>query len=102
MITSVEGGAQALQVRKVMEETGDVNVYNIAQLAVGLNPMCQISDNMQDSHGAWGTCHIGIGTSANLGGDTHAAMHYDVILRSPTLELDGEAIIRDGEVLVIA
>jgi leucyl aminopeptidase (aminopeptidase T) len=27
-------------------------------------------------------------------------MHYDVILRSPTLELDGEVIMRDGELLV--
>jgi 2,5-dihydroxypyridine 5,6-dioxygenase len=100
-ITDIEGGEQAKTIARIMAEQNDPNVYNIAQLAIGLNPHCKVSDNMQESHGAWGTCHFGIGTSANLGGSTQAAMHYDVILRSPTIELDGEAIMRDGELLVV-
>jgi 2,5-dihydroxypyridine 5,6-dioxygenase len=99
-ITDIQGGEQAQTIARIMAEQKDPNVYNIAQLAVGLNPFCRVSDNMQESHGAWGTCHFGIGTSASLGGGTQAAMHYDVILRSPTIELDGEAIMRDGELLV--
>lgn len=99
-ITDIRGGEQAMLIRRIMADQNDPNVYNIAQLAMGLNPFCRISDNMQESHGAWGSCHFGIGTSASLGGHIKAAMHYDVILRSPTLELDGEAIIRDGNVLV--
>ena len=99
-ITDISGGDQAQTIASIMADQNDTNVYNIAQLAVGLNPFCKVSDNMQESHGAWGTCHFGIGTSANLGGHTKAAMHYDVILRSPTIELDGKAIMRDGELLV--
>jgi 2,5-dihydroxypyridine 5,6-dioxygenase len=99
-ITDIQGGEQAQYIARIMAEQNDPNVYNIAQLAFGLNPFCRVSDNMQESHGAWGTCHFGIGTSASLGGGTQAAMHYDVILRSPTVELDGEVVMRDGELLV--
>lgn len=41
--------------------------------------------------------HIGIGTSANLGGTTKAAAHFDGMMNRPTLRLDGVALLDDGE-----
>lgn len=99
-VVEVTGGAQAQRIARMMAEQGDPNVYNIAQLSFGLNPMCRMQGVMLEDEGVYGTCHIGIGTSSLLGGTVKAKMHYDVILWNPTLELDGRTVLRDGTWLV--
>jgi leucyl aminopeptidase (aminopeptidase T) len=101
-VTSVTGGWQAQRISRQMAELNDPNVYNIAQLSFGLNPLCKMQGVMLEDEGVYGTSHIGIGTSSLLGGTVKAKMHYDVIMWSPTLELDGTVVLRDGEWLVEA
>lgn len=77
---------------------GESSVYSIAQLAMGLNPECRrVTGVMLNDHGCLGTVHIGIGTSANLGGVTKAPIHYDAILLAPTLRLDDALLIEASE-----
>lgn len=96
-IVKVEGGPEADMIAKVWAAMGDASVYNIAQLAVGLNPEVLILSGVwAQDHGAWGTVHIGIGTSTNLGGTTKAASHFDGMMYRPTLTLDGQVILKDG------
>ncbi len=96
-IVKVEGGHEADMIRKVWAEMGDVAVYNIAQLAIGLNPAIPMLTGVwAQDHGAFGTVHIGIGTSANLGGTTKAACHFDGMMYRPTLKLDGRAVLEGG------
>ncbi len=85
-----------------MADQHDINVYNIAQLSFGLNPLCQMQGVMLEDEGVYGTSHIGIGTSSLLGGTVKAKMHYDVIMWNPTLELDGVVVLRDGQWLIDA
>ena len=96
-IVKVEGGHEADMIRKVWAEMGDAAVYNIAQLAVGLNPAIPMLTGVwAQDHGAFGTVHIGIGTSANLGGTTKAACHFDGMMYRPTLTLDGRVVLEAG------
>ena len=84
-------------IRKVWAEMGDAAVYNIAQLAIGLNPAIPMLTGVwAQDHGAFGTVHIGIGTSANLGGTTKAACHFDGMMSRPTLKLDGRVVLEGG------
>ena len=100
-IVKVEGGHEADMIRKVWAEMGDAAVYNIAQLAIGLNPaVCMLTGVWAQDHGAFGTVHIGIGTSANLGGTTKAACHFDGIMYRPTLKLDGRSVLEGGELRI--
>jgi leucyl aminopeptidase (aminopeptidase T) len=99
-IVHVEGGPEADMIRKVWAGLGDVAVYNIAQLAMGLNPQILTLTGRWTDHGALGTVHIGIGTSANLGGATRAVAHFDGTMFRPTLLLDGRPILEDGELKV--
>ena len=69
----------------------------IAQLAFGLNPLCKMSGVMFDDEGVYGTSHIGIGTSTLLGGKIKTKMHFDMLMWKPTLELDGNVVLKDGE-----
>jgi leucyl aminopeptidase (aminopeptidase T) len=96
-IVKIEGGHEADMIRKVWGQMGDAAVYNIAQLAIGLNPaIYMLTGVWAQDHGAFGTVHIGIGTSANIGGTTKAACHFDGMMYRPTLRLDGRAILEDG------
>lgn len=99
-VVDITGGTQANQIAKIMADLNDPAVYNIAQIAIGLNPNANGVDRLLEAHGYLGTGHVGIGTSSNLGGHTRASLHYDCILWHPTVELDGEVIQKDGEVLV--
>ena len=80
-----------------MAAQNDKYVYNIAQFAFGLNSMCtRLTGVMLNDEGVLGTVHIGIGTSANIGGETKAATHFDVIFRNPTVIYDGKLIMENG------
>ncbi|MFH1758769.1 MAG: leucyl aminopeptidase [Pseudomonadota bacterium] len=100
-IYEITGGAQAKAIRDLMAAQNDKYVYNIAQLAFGLNPLCtELTGVMLNDEGVLGTVHIGIGTSSNIGGATKAATHFDVLIRKPTVKFDGKLIVEKGELRV--
>ena len=94
-ITSIEGGNQA----EILSNKNDPNVYNVAELGIGLNPNCRFIGLMLEDEGVYGSCHIGIGTSLNLGGVLKAACHYDLIMTKPTIIVDDVTIMKDGELV---
>ncbi|WP_418282896.1 aminopeptidase [Halorubrum sp. DTA98] len=97
-VISVEGGKEAKTIERVWAEHDDPAVYNIAQLAVGMNPECpEFNGWFSNDHGRYGNVHFGIGTSSNLGGTTRAPVHFDAMMAEPTLELDGEVVVEDGD-----
>lgn len=102
-VVEVRGGHEADRIRRIWAEQNDPNVYNIAQVAVGLNPevpeaIGTLGCNYDE--GAFGTMHIGIGTSTNLGGTVKASTHFDAVMSRPTLVVDDEILIQDGVVLL--
>ncbi len=102
-VREVAGGRQAAFLRDLLAAQDDEWVYNVAQFAIGLNPECRdFTGEMLNDEGVNGTIHIGIGTSANLGGDVQAKTHFDAIIRAPSVWFDGAPVIKDGEILVSA
>lgn len=100
-VTGIDGGAQAHFLRDLLEAQDDRWVYNLAQFAFGLNPDCtDFTGEMLNDEGVDGTVHIGIGTSANLGGSVSAKTHFDAICRAPTVAIDESVVVRDGAVLI--
>lgn len=99
-IISIEGGKQAKQLKQDLEAKKDPNVYNIAEMGVGLNPQCRFMGFMLEDEGVYGSAHIGIGTSITLGGVVKASCHYDLIMRDATIEADGKLLMNEGNVLV--
>jgi len=99
-ITGISGGEQAETLRKSLESRQDPNVFNIAELGVGLNPKCHFTGIMLEDEGVFGSVHIGIGTSITLGGTVKAACHYDLIMTRATIVADGRAILANGELVI--
>jgi leucyl aminopeptidase (aminopeptidase T) len=102
-VTGISGGAQAEFLSDLLAAQHDPWVYNVAQFAFGLNPDCtHFTGEMLNDEGVDGTIHVGIGTSANLGGTVSAKTHFDAIIRDPTVWIDEEPVVRSGEVLLRA
>ena len=100
-VTDIEGGDQAGFLAELLARQEDPWVYNLAQFAFGLNPACtEFTGEMLNDEGVNGTVHIGIGTSANLGGSVSAKTHFDAVTRAPTVWIDEEPVLSDGEILV--
>lgn len=97
MITEITGGIQAKMLKDNLEKQNDPMVYNIAELGVGLNPQARMCGIMLEDEGVFGVVHIGIGTNITLGGKIKAAVHYDLLMYRPTLDLDGNLILKDGQ-----
>ncbi len=99
-IVRVEGGEVATRLRDAWAAMNDPNVYNVAELGIGLNPACRLTGEMLEDEGCWGTVHFGTGTSITLGGKVKAACHYDLLMHKTTIVVDGEPVLEDGELRV--
>ena len=95
-VVDITGGYQASILKTDLEAKKDPNVYNIAELGVGFNPKATMTGIMLEDEAVLGSAHIGLGTSITLGGNVKAAIHYDLVLWRPTIELDGKTVIENG------
>lgn len=73
---------------------------NVAELGVGTNEKAELSPNLLEAEKILGTVHVAFGASAGIGGTVQVPVHIDGVVTRPTLELEGEAIVREGELLV--
>ena len=76
--------------------TGTPGVASVG-ISVAVSAIYMLTGTWAQDHGAFGTVHIGIGTSANIGGTTKAACHFDGMMYRPTIKLDGRVVLEDGE-----
>ncbi len=97
---SITGGIEAERLKKRLEEANTPNAYQIAEVAVGLNPCCRMVGVVNEDEGKYGTCHCALGNNTDMGGLNYAPLHIDMVQWHPTLEIDGELIFKDGVCLI--
>jgi len=100
MITSIEGGSQAQILAENLKSFGTPNVYNVAEVGIGLNPKSRMIGVMLEDEGVFGSVHIGIGSNLTLGGNLKTACHYDVLMWRGTIEIDGRLILENGQLRI--
>ena len=89
-------GTHAAELEKMLRGVGD-EAYNLAELGIGTNSKARLIGNVLEDEKVFGTCHIALGDNSTFGGKVRAGVHLDGILLSPTLKLDGRAILKDGK-----
>ena len=97
-LTSARGG-QGMAFMELLTEHGEDGT-NIAELGIGTNERAKLTGEVLEDEKIFGTCHIAFGASAGIGGTVQVPVHLDCVVMKPTLELDGEVIARDGELLI--
>jgi leucyl aminopeptidase (aminopeptidase T) len=91
-----EDGAQLLELLTAHGDDGT----NVAELGIGTNEEAILTGNILEDEKILGTCHVAFGASAAIGGTVQVPVHLDCVVLEPTVEIDGEAIVREGDLLV--
>ena len=98
-VVSVVGDSrQADELRHIVENIKDA--ANIAEIGVGLNPMCRRNGDFEEEKKARGNVHIAIGDNIFYGGEVYSPVHMDMVIYQPTVSLDDQKIVEDGNVLL--
>jgi leucyl aminopeptidase (aminopeptidase T) len=72
----------------------------VAELGIGTNEEAILTGNILEDEKIFGTAHVAFGASAGIGGTIQVPVHLDVVAKEPTVEIDGEAILGGGELLI--
>jgi leucyl aminopeptidase (aminopeptidase T) len=91
-----EDGAQLLELLTIHGEDG----ANVAELGIGTNEEAILTGNLLEDEKILGTCHVAFGASAAIGGTVQVPVHLDCVVIEPTVEIDGETIVSDGDLLL--
>jgi len=112
-IVNIEGGLDATLMQDWLEEgiefEGDRDPFAISHLGWGLNPQARwdsiaLYGDISERSRAASRCFPGnflfsTGPNTQGGGNRTTRGHYDVPMRSCTIELDGKVIIKDGRIV---
>ncbi|MFQ5712345.1 MAG: aminopeptidase [Candidatus Geothermarchaeales archaeon] len=98
-VTDIGGGEEAKRLREIIEAS-DQGATNIAEFAIGTNPEALLIGNMAEDKKKEGSVHIAIGDNHKLGGTVTSSIHLDGLMVSPTVELDGEVVVKRGRLLL--
>jgi leucyl aminopeptidase (aminopeptidase T) len=70
---------------------------NIAELGIGTNEEALLTGNILEDEKILGTAHVAFGASAAIGGRVQVPVHLDCVIVEPTVAIDGEEVVRAGE-----
>lgn len=106
-ITAIEGsGTDAMLMRRYLEAWGDRAAYAVSHVGWGLNPRARYEAlamyDQRDTNGTELRAVAGnflFSTGANEFAGRYTEGHFDIPVFNTTIELDGEAVVKDGVVL---
>src|SRR3989338_6242415 len=99
-ITDFDTNAEGVWLQKLIEEKPDEKRKVLAEFGIGLNPEARLCGLMLEDEGALGTVHFGFGSNATIGGANKTDFHLDMVVKEPTVEVDGVRIMEKGSLVL--
>jgi len=96
----IEGGKEAKQLKKVLENIHHKDAFNIAEFGIGTNDKAKIIGSVLEDEKVFGTAHIALGNSKSMGGKIDVPIHLDGIFSKPTIFVDKKKIMENGKLLI--
>lgn len=97
--TGITGGSSAEELERMIEPFGQPG-RNVAELGIGTNHKARIVGSVLEDEKVMGTVHMALGDNKSMGGKVSVQSHLDGILLKPTLWIDEEKIMEDGELRI--
>lgn len=94
---AVEVSDKESKIAKLFKEVE--NGTNLAEFGIGTNYKAKIIGNTLQDEKAMGTCHIAFGSNFSMGGKIKAGMHLDLIIKNPTITIDGKVLMKSGKLI---
>ncbi|MDQ3572766.1 MAG: aminopeptidase [Actinomycetota bacterium] len=92
-------GPEGARLLEMLRGAG-VQGTGVAELGIGTNEKAILTGNLLEDEKILGTCHVAFGASAGVGGVVQVPIHIDCVVLKPTVEIDGQAIVREGMFLL--
>jgi leucyl aminopeptidase (aminopeptidase T) len=103
IVQKIEGGKEAETLRTILENQKNAHVYQVAELGIGLNPNAHLRGAIIEDEGVLGTAHVAVGDNTLMNGVNKAPIHIDMVMKDPTVELDGNVVISaEGKTIHVA
>ena len=80
----------------LFDRAASEKAYVLAECGVGLNEAAELNGTMLMDEGAQGCVHFGFGSNATVGGQNDVSFHLDFVIRQPSLWIDDQPWIRQG------
>jgi leucyl aminopeptidase (aminopeptidase T) len=93
-------GTEGERLLELLRTHGGDEGTNVAELGIGTNERAQLTGELLEDEKILGTCHVAFGASAAIGGTVQVPVHLDCVMLKPDVSVDGEPLVRDGELLV--
>jgi leucyl aminopeptidase (aminopeptidase T) len=100
MAVEISGGMLASQLTDRLDQAGSLS-RNIAEFGVGTNDAAIITGSILEDEKVSGTIHLALGNNVSMGGSVDVPLHLDGLIMKPTVELDGELLMKDGDLVSI-
>jgi leucyl aminopeptidase (aminopeptidase T) len=108
-VEKIEGGADARLVEKTIEEGEALaraigneeqakNCRHLGEFGIGINDKAQISGVIIEDEKALKTCHFALGSNYDY--DAPAIIHRDMLVMNPSVWVDNEPIMKNGDLLL--
>jgi leucyl aminopeptidase (aminopeptidase T) len=97
-VERVHGSRSAGIYERWLRTLKDENMYVLAHISYGCNPGAKLTGNVLEDERIWGVLEWGLGNQSETfrARNTRAISHSDGITLRPTLEGDGQLIIKGG------
>ncbi|MEE9270210.1 MAG: aminopeptidase [Candidatus Krumholzibacteria bacterium] len=104
-IVKYQGNASGRRFRRLIEQgmkmDKNTNASFVAEFAIGTNKMAKLTGVVLEDEKVYGTCHVAFGDNTSYpGGKNPSTLHMDVIVKKPTIALDGRTIMKSGKLVV--
>jgi len=99
LATKISGGSAAEELLALVSKFGK-EARNIAELGIGTNDAARLTGSILEDEKVMGTVHIALGDNISMGGRVSVPSHLDLIIKNPTLVIDGKELIKDGRLLI--
>lgn len=96
---SIDGGPEAATLREIIEHADD-NATNLGEFAIGTLRDARLTGNLKEAKKRYGTVHFAIGDNKTLGGSVWSDVHFDAVVLEPTVSVDGDIIVENGEIII--
>lgn len=99
-VTEIDGGREADQFRETLEASDENAWYCAAEFSIGINPDAEITGRMRTDKKVEGAVHTATGANKDLGGEIQSELHIDGTTRYPSVWVDDQQLVDEGDILV--
>ena len=100
LVCHITGGEQAEALKRLLASYNDGRVWEMGEIGIGLNEAGILSGRMLEDEGCHHTLHVAIGSGSSRAvfkRNNKCPFHLDMLMKNPTVEVDGRVIVKDGE-----